>query len=249
MLSCNRRGQREIGSVGVKGPDEYCQIAVIEGEICVRGSIVFQGYYRDQAATDEVKRDGWFHTGDLGRMDENGFLFLTGRKKNLIILSDGNNISPEEIEGHFAGIDLIQSMFVREKQVNGRPCIVASIYPNYELPGLSEEELRERIRDKVRQVNGQLPAYQRIGMLSFTPRILKRPHWEKFKDTNMPRRSVMLEKIRAFLVEEYGLKAEEITADKELSKDLGLTSFQLVRCVRSWKRRSTLKLTRMSSQR
>lgn len=167
VLSCNRRGQREIGSVGVKGPDEYCQIAVIEGEICVRGSIVFQGYYRDQAATDEVKRDGWFHTGDLGRMDENGFLFLTGRKKNLIILSDGNNVSPEEIEGHFAGIDLIQSMFVREKQVNGRPCIVASIYPNYELPGLSEEELRERIRDKVRQVNGQLPAYQRIGHVEF----------------------------------------------------------------------------------
>ncbi len=81
-------------------PDGFCEVKVDEtGEICVRGGCVMLGYYKDPEATAEViDKDGWFHTGDLARVDEEGYYYMTGRKKNLIILDSGENVSPEELE-------------------------------------------------------------------------------------------------------------------------------------------------------
>ena len=103
LISCNRNRYQKAGSVGlpifglrvkIDDPD-----ANGEGEICVKGPNVMLGYFNNPEATAEVfDKDGFFHTGDYGRLDDEGWIYITGRKKNLIILSNGENISPEEIE-------------------------------------------------------------------------------------------------------------------------------------------------------
>lgn len=96
VVSVNRPGRNVIGSVG--RPLNCCEVQILEREICVRGESVSPGYYKDPQATAESFRDGWFHTGDLGRMDRKGNLYFEGRIKNLIILANGENVSPEELE-------------------------------------------------------------------------------------------------------------------------------------------------------
>ena len=96
VVSVNRPGRNVIGSVG--RPLNCCEVQILEREICVRGESVSPGYYKDPQATVESFRDGWFHTGDLGRMDRKGNLYFEGRIKNLIILANGENVSPEELE-------------------------------------------------------------------------------------------------------------------------------------------------------
>ena len=96
VVSVNRPGRNVLGSVG--RPLSCCEVQILEREICVRGESVSPGYYKDPEATAERFRDGWFHTGDLGRMDRKGNLFFEGRIKNLIILANGENVSPEELE-------------------------------------------------------------------------------------------------------------------------------------------------------
>ncbi len=96
VVSVNRPGRNVIGSVG--RPLSCCEVRILDREICVRGDSVSPGYYKDPEATAESFRDGWFHTGDLGRMDRKGSLYFEGRSKNLIILANGENVSPEELE-------------------------------------------------------------------------------------------------------------------------------------------------------
>ena len=98
-------------------PDSHCEYKLDEtGEICIRGNSVMLGYYKDPEATAEViDKDGWFHTGDLGRIDEDGYYYITGRKKNLIILANGENVSPEELEHKLAACPAVQECIVKEK--------------------------------------------------------------------------------------------------------------------------------------
>ena len=96
VVSVNRPGRNVLGSVG--RPLSCCEVQILDREICVRGESVSPGYYKDPEATAESFRDGWFHTGDLGRTDRKGHLFFEGRIKNLIILANGENVSPEELE-------------------------------------------------------------------------------------------------------------------------------------------------------
>ena len=94
--SVNRNHYGRDDSVGVAVRD--AEVRVIDGEICVKGDIVMEGYYKRPKETAEVIKDGYYHTGDLGYIDKDGFIFVTGRKKNLIILSNGENVSPEGSE-------------------------------------------------------------------------------------------------------------------------------------------------------
>jgi long-chain acyl-CoA synthetase len=95
-ISNNAFNDIKIGSVGKTHP--WVEVKIIDGEIVVRGPVVMQGYYNDSEATAAVLRDGWFHTGDKGHLDDRGYLYVTGRIKEIIVLPNGKNINPEEVE-------------------------------------------------------------------------------------------------------------------------------------------------------
>ena len=167
VISCNRKVSRLVGSVGVKAPDEFCQVKIIDGELCVRGDIVFREYFRNESETRAAKPDGWFHTGDICAMDEEGYIHITGRKKNLIILSDGNNVSPEEIEGYFCSHPYIKSMFISEHS-SRRNGLVASVHPDFEMFEEAEKmDIHLKINEHIKEINRGLPAFKRIGKVVF----------------------------------------------------------------------------------
>ena len=145
-------------------PDDHVQYKLDEtGEICIKGDCVMLGYYKDPEATEEViDADGWFHTGDLARMDEEGFYYITGRKKNLIILASGENVSPEELEKKLALCPAITECIVKEKGQK----ICAVIY--------CPEDKQEEVRAFVIEVNRSLPLYKRISAVEFTVEPLPR---------------------------------------------------------------------------
>ena len=154
--------EKHMSAVGK--PDDHVQYKLDEtGEICIKGDCVMLGYYKDPEATAEViDADGWFHTGDLARMDEEGFYYITGRKKNLIILASGENVSPEELEKKLALCPAITECIVKEKSQK----ICAVIY--------CPEDKQEEVRAFVTEVNRSLPLYKRISAVEFTAEPLPR---------------------------------------------------------------------------
>lgn len=154
--------EKQMSAVGK--PDNHVQYKLDEtGEICIKGDCVMLGYYKDPEATAEViDADGWFHTGDLARMDEEGFYYITGRKKNLIILASGENVSPEELEKKLALCPAITECIVKEKSQK----ICAVIY--------CPEDKQEEVRAFVTEVNRSLPLYKRISAVEFTAEPLPR---------------------------------------------------------------------------
>ncbi len=154
--------EKQMSAVGK--PDDHVQYKLDEtGEICIKGDCVMLGYYKDPEATAEViDADGWFHTGDLARMDEEGFYYITGRKKNLIILASGENVSPEELEKKLALCPAIAECIVKEKSQK----ICAVIY--------CPEDKQGEVRAFVTEVNRSLPLYKRISAVEFTAEPLPR---------------------------------------------------------------------------
>lgn len=152
VVSTNSPGADRPGSVG--RPLPCCEVQLIDGEICVKGSSVSPGYYGDEEANAASYHDGWFHTGDLGHMDKDGFLYCTGRIKNLIILANGENVSPEELEERLYRIEGVRDAVVYER--DGK--ITAEIYADRSvIPDKSTAW------DLIRPVNRSLAAYKQIG--------------------------------------------------------------------------------------
>jgi len=163
-VAVNRNLCHKDGTVGLPLPDVKVEAAP-DGEIRVKGDIVMLGYYKDPGATAAVMQNGWYATGDLGYLDEDGFLTLTGRKKNLIVLSNGENVSPEELEAAFARDDGVREVLVYEQE----RMIVAEIYP--EEPHIGDEAYFGQLLGKV---NKKLPAYKRVAKV-----ILRREEFTK----------------------------------------------------------------------
>ena len=126
VISTNLEWENKKGSVGKLLPN--CEAKVVDEEIWVRGSSVMQGYYKMPEQTAETLEDGWLKTGDLGYVDEDDFVYITGRRKNLIILANGENVSPEELENQLSRSALVKEILVREKD----KVIEAEIFPDYE---------------------------------------------------------------------------------------------------------------------
>ena len=118
------------------------------------------GYYKDETETNKaITPDGWLRTGDLGYVDEDGFVFITGRKKNLIILANGENVSPEELENKFSGWLLAKELMVYAE--NG--VIVFEMYPNADVVAAMQiSDVEAVVKAKVAQINEDLPLYKRI---------------------------------------------------------------------------------------
>lgn len=174
LVSCNRNRCQKKGSVGVpilheelkiQNPDENG-----EGEICVRGPNVMLGYYNDPAATAQAfDAEGYFRTGDLGRLDDEGWLYITGRIKNLIILSNGKNVSPEEIEEAIAAVPGVREVVVYagESRLNSqKEVIVAEIYPDAELlENRAVTDIQAYFNEAVRQVNSCNVSYKAVSLV------------------------------------------------------------------------------------
>ena len=161
-ISSNGETGNKPGSVG--RPLANAEVRFVNGEVQVRGSSVMKGYYKMPAETAEALKDGWLHTGDLGHLDEDGYLFITGRLKNLIILSNGENVSPEEVEGNFVLEPLIGEIIVTGES-NG---LTARIFPNpdtVEARGLGEEEVRKELQDILDRYNQKQPTYRALTKL------------------------------------------------------------------------------------
>jgi long-chain acyl-CoA synthetase len=165
IVSLNRNKWFKAGSVGQVVPGVKVKIAEPNsdgnGEICVKGPIVMNGYYNKPDVTASVLEDGWLRTGDIGHFDDDNFLYITGRKKNLIILANGKNIHPEELEDLIGKLDEVDEVIVKE---SGKD-ILAEIYPNYDFEAFRGEErkkIEKAIEQRVKEVNNSLPIYKRI---------------------------------------------------------------------------------------
>ena len=141
------------------------------GEIIVKGPNIMLGYYNMPEETEKVLKDGWFHTGDLGKIDENGFLYITGRCKSVIVTKNGKNIYPEEIESYLNESPLISESLVIgiHKENDDETYVNAQIFPNKEaiteyLKGTvpTKEEIKKVISDVIANVNSKIPNYKHI---------------------------------------------------------------------------------------
>lgn len=171
LISANRNKYQKPGSVGT--PILACRVKIDnpdengEGEICVKGPNVMLGYFKNPEATAEVfDKDGFFHTGDYGRLDEEGWIYITGRKKNLIILSNGKNIYPEELEADLQKIEGVSEVVVyagESKVQKDKITIVAEIYPDFDLlKARGVENPQSYFDDQVKLINSKLPVYKAI---------------------------------------------------------------------------------------
>lgn len=157
------------------------------GEIVVKGPNIMLGYYDNKEATDEVLIDGWFYTGDLGYYDKDGYLFITGRKKNVIVLKNGKNIYPEEIE-----ILISRLPFVAENMVYGKPTadndldisvkiVYNSDFMKETYPDKNEKDYYDIIWNEIKEINKSMPAYKHIRNLIITEEPMIKTTTQKIK--------------------------------------------------------------------
>lgn len=161
--------EEKLSSVGCADPG--VEVDIQDGEICLKGDCIMLGYYKNPEATAQALQDGWLHTGDLGYLDEDGYLYITGRKKNLIILSTGENVNPEELEGLLLRCPDVMETIVVEKDAK----ICAQIY--------AAEDKQEAIRRFVDETNKQVAIYKRINLIEFRAEPFPRTASGKIKRT------------------------------------------------------------------
>ena len=170
LVSVNRDFYNNSDSVGTKLPCVDIKIFEPnedgEGEICVKGDTVMLGYYKMPEKTSEVmEEDGWFHTGDYGKIGDDDRLYITGRKKNLIVLKNGKNIYPEEIEEYLCGLSIVNEAIVTAvKNDDGEEIgLAAEIYAEpKEIEGLDDEAAYNKIKEAVEKLNDTLPSHKNV---------------------------------------------------------------------------------------
>ena len=165
------------------------------GEIICRGPSVMLGYYRDDDATREALRNGWLHTGDYGYFDQDGFLYVSGRKKSVIITKNGKNIFPEEVEFYLTESEYIEEALVHgiDGLRNDDVIIKAEIFPNYPLfenenPEVAEDYIEEKIGEIIEKINDTVPKYKRIKRYYIRKTEFEKTTTKKIKrylDTNL----------------------------------------------------------------
>lgn len=183
LIAVNRPGRVKFDSVGEVV--DCCEVRIDpiegstdgEGEILVRGDNVMIGYYEDEEATAAVfTSDGYFRTGDIGYLDEDDFIHITGRKKNVIIASNGKNVFPEEIEERLLKFDLIKECVVLQRAED----IVALVYPDPER-NLSDEEAQNEVKDVITSLNKTLPTYKHIAKFELRSEEFEKTPTKKIK--------------------------------------------------------------------
>ncbi len=185
VISSNSVNDHKAGSIGK--PLSNTELSFENGEILVKGTSVMKGYYKMPEETAEILKDGWLHTGDKGYLDEDGFLFINGRVKNLIILSNGENISPEEIENKLALSPLVGEVIVTGEN-NG---LTARIYPDQDVvaaKGLGEEAVHAALQTFLDEYNKTQPTYRQITAL-----VIRKNPFIKSSTKKIKRQEVMID--------------------------------------------------------
>lgn len=192
VLSVEKEGFMKCGSVGKALPGVEVKIEDANeegiGEIVAKGPNIMLGYYEDEENTKEVLKNGWFHTGDLGRIDKDGYIFITGRKKDVIVLKNGKNVFPDELEVLINELDCVKESIVygvteEDGDVNLNAKIVYQKNEVIEKLGvLTDEQLKEFYWNKIKTVvNKKMPTYKYIKNICVTDEPLIRTTTNKVK--------------------------------------------------------------------
>jgi len=187
VISANQKNRIKFGTVGL--PFRHVEVRLAEtGEICIRGPSLMKGYYQNEEATKAVVRDGWFYTGDIGTIDEEGYLSITDRMKDIIVTSGGKNIAPQNIENTIAKSAAIQQAIVIGE---GRNYLVALIVPDFEyvtekcqLGKCTREEfvrskkVRQLIQSEIEELTADFSSYEQIKYFRLVPHELTQERGE-----------------------------------------------------------------------
>ena len=143
------------------------------GEIKAKGPNVMLGYYENEEETNKVLKDGWFYTGDLGYMDKDGFLYITGRKKNVIVLKNGKNVYPEELEVLIGNLPYVKENMVFGKEKDDDLVVSAKIVYNQDYmkdnyPDKTQEDIEKIIWEDIKGINKTMPNYKHIKNIIVT---------------------------------------------------------------------------------
>jgi long-chain acyl-CoA synthetase len=220
VVAFNPIDNRKPGSVGkplpsaeikIVDPEKHIETAVMEvGEIAIKGPMVMKGYYKNPQATEQVLKNGWFYSGDLGYLDNDGYLFITGRSKEVIVLSSGKNIYPDEVEKRFLTIPLIKEICVMGAEgEDGAESLQALVVPDFEFAKKEKVgNLYEALKWEINKVSARLPQYMRLKGYALYPEPLPR---------------TPLGKLRRFMIKDLAkIKSEKLklkSADKDLLQD------------------------------
>ncbi|OQA79920.1 MAG: Long-chain-fatty-acid--CoA ligase [bacterium ADurb.Bin243] len=197
VLTLNPPGAARIGSCGKPLPDVEMKILNPDrdgvGEIIARGPNLMQGYYKHPESTAEVVKDGWFYTGDLGYFDKDGYLFITGRAKDVIVMASGKNVYPDEVEKHYQQCPYVAEMCVMgEETSDGRiEKLKAIVVPNYRL--LREQNIANctsHIKCSFEELAIKIPTYMRINDFKIISEELPRTRLGKLKRSEIKKRGL-----------------------------------------------------------
>ena len=198
LVCVNPYFARKYGSVGPSVP--CCQVRIageatndlglVEGEIQVKGDNVMIGYFdNDEANNDVFTADGWFRTGDMGYLDADGYLYITGRLKSVIVLENGKNVFPEEIEEYLSNIELVAESVVvgRAQNLTDKVVLTAIIYPDYTKfdEKVTDETVMRALQNEVNAMNKKLPSYKQVKAIE-----LRKVEFEKTTSRKIKRHLV-----------------------------------------------------------
>ncbi len=163
LVSGNPEQTTKPESVGIPYPHQ--EFKIVNDELWIKGLNMMDGYVGEEEENKNAYEDGWFKTGDLVRIDEEGFLYITGRCKDVIILDNGENVSPAEVESYFNTIEVVQdSQVFEDVQDNGKHILAVEVVPRMtELAKLGVENPAEYVIEKLKEVNSKLPSHMKVS--------------------------------------------------------------------------------------
>ena len=189
VVAIGNKKYHKTGSIGKCVPSDEVKLLDINkdgiGELAVKGPNVMLEYYENKEATEKVLKDGWFQTGDLARIDEDGYIFICGRKKSVIVLKNGKNIFPEEMETLINKEDGIEESFIFGKPISKDPndikIFVKIIYNKESFEGKTETEIKEYFNEKIKSINKTMPHYKAIRGIIISDKPLIKTTTNKIK--------------------------------------------------------------------
>ena len=189
VVAIGNKKYHKTGSIGKCVPSDEVKLLDINkdgiGELAVKGPNVMLEYYENKEATEKVLKDGWFQTGDLARIDEDGYIFICGRKKSVIVLKNGKNIFPEEMETLINKEDGVEESFIFGKPISKDPndikIFVKIVYNKESFEEKTENEIKEYFNEKIKSINKTMPHYKAIRGIIISDKPLIKTTTNKIK--------------------------------------------------------------------